>query len=101
MRRYYLDPGNLGTLRPPRRPRSRTVNMRTLALCPCCACGKLTLRQGAYPGLRVASLRCYKCGCEWGLNPSFLGAHLRVGGSKDCIDAAAGAAYHALKSGPL
>jgi len=79
VRRYYRDPGNLGTLAPPKRPRSRTVNTRTLALCPCCARGNLTLRQGAYPGLRVASLRCYSCSCEWGLNPSFLGARVRVG----------------------
>jgi len=77
--RFYLDPGNLGTLTPRKRPQSRTHNTRTLALCPCCGRGKLTLRQGTYPRFRVASLRCYSCSCEWGLNPNFLGAHLRIG----------------------
>ena len=76
--RYYRDPGNVA-IYPRRKARTRTRTHGTKMPCPCCRRGDLRLLYAAYPGARVASLRCYVCGCEWGLNPSFLGAHLRVG----------------------
>ena len=77
--KYYRDPGNLTAVAPARRPQARARSAATRALCPCCSHGKLTLRYAAYPGARVASLRCYHCGCEWGLNPIFPGHRLRLG----------------------
>ena len=64
MRRYYRDPGTLPATAPPRPTGRKTRVARTQALCPCCARGRLSLLYAAYPGARVASLRCFSCGCE-------------------------------------